>query len=316
MATQVQVKITKVYCGDTEDVGPTWPIGESGSEDEFYMMSALSDGTPDHTQAAVIGRFHDDIDDHESRYPNQFIFQASVPTDAVIRGGIEAFDEDFRKAWDRKPEWVAKLKDAVVTGLTSSGDPKAATAGQIIKWGYAVANLFARLDKDDKLGTIELNIPARGPEYEKKVWRFAKGDGNDYSSWDYTVDIDITRAATPPYVVQGAIRAKWEELGGPTSFLGYPVTDELPTPDGRGRYNHFEASAVGGSSIYWTPETGAHEVHGLIRAKWAELRWEQSTLGYPTSDETDEPDGSGRYNTFERGSLHWSNSTNEVTIRM
>jgi hypothetical protein len=310
MATQVQVKITKVYCGDTEDASPL------GSEDEFYMTSALSDGTPDHTQAAVIGRFNDDIDNNETRHPNQFIFQASVPTDAVIRGGIKAFDEDARKAWDKKPEWIAKLQDGVVAGLTSSGNPKAATAGQIIKWGYNAVAFLAKLDQDDKLGTIELNIPARGPEYETKVWRFRRDDWTGYSSWDYTVDIDITRAPTPPYVVQGAIRAKWEELGGPTSFLGAPVTDELPTPDGRGRYNHFEASAVGGGSIYWTPETGAHEVHGLIRAKWAELGWEQSALGYPTSDETDELDGSGRYNTFEHGSLHWSNSTNEVTTRM
>src|SRR5829696_8700015 len=113
MATQVQVKITKLYCGDTEDASPL------GSEDEFYMTSALSDGTPDHTQAAVIGRFHDDIDNNESRYPNQFIFQATVPTDAVIRGGIKAFDEDAGKGWDKKPEWIAKLKDGVVVGLTN-----------------------------------------------------------------------------------------------------------------------------------------------------------------------------------------------------
>jgi hypothetical protein len=129
MATQVQVKITKVYCGDTENASPL------GSEDEFYMTSALSDGTPDHTPAAVIGRFHDDIDNNESRFPNQVIFQAAVLTDAVIGGGIKAFDEDARKAWDEKPAWIAKLQDGVVAGLTNSGNPKAATAGQVIKWG-------------------------------------------------------------------------------------------------------------------------------------------------------------------------------------
>jgi uncharacterized protein with LGFP repeats len=45
-----------------------------------------------------------------------------------------------------------------------------------------------------------------------------------------------------------------------------PLTDESPTPDGIGRFNHFQ-----GGSIYWTPGIGAHEVHGAIRDKWASM---------------------------------------------
>ena len=55
--------------------------------------------------------------------------------------------------------------------------------------------------------------------------------------------------------------------------LGRPASDERPTPDGVGRFRHFERG-----SIYWHPATGAHEVHGLIRQKWAELGWELSFL--------------------------------------
>ncbi|GAB16036.1 hypothetical protein ARGLB_105_00010, partial [Arthrobacter globiformis NBRC 12137] len=44
-------------------------------------------------------------------------------------------------------------------------------------------------------------------------------------------------------------------------------------------YSHFSGS--GGASIYWSPKTGAHEVHGAIRAKWAALGWEKGPLGYP-----------------------------------
>ena len=97
------------------------------------------------------------------------------------------------------------------------------------------------------------------------------------------------------YVVQGAIRDKWLSLGAHIGFLGLPVTDELTTPDGRGRYNHFE-----GGSIYWTPEWGAFEIHGLIRQRWADLGWEQSFLGFPVTDELPLP-GSGRYSLFEHG---------------
>jgi hypothetical protein len=58
----------------------------------------------------------------------------------------------------------------------------------------------------------------------------------------------------------GPVRDKWAELGWEQSFLGYPLTDEMPTPDGIGRYNHFS-----GGSIYWHPDTGAHEVPGAIQ---------------------------------------------------
>jgi hypothetical protein len=66
--------------------------------------------------------------------------------------------------------------------------------------------------------------------------------------------------------------------------------------------------------VYWTALTAAHEVHGLIRDRWAALGWEQSSLGYPISDETDEIDGSGRFSLFEHGSIHWNRATNAVTV--
>jgi uncharacterized protein with LGFP repeats len=104
--------------------------------------------------------------------------------------------------------------------------------------------------------------------------------------------------------VHGAILVKWASLGWERSFVGYPVTDETPTPDGVGRFNHFQ-----GASIYWTPQTGAQEVHGAIRVKWAELGWERSFLGYPITDELDAPDGKGRFNNFQGGSIYWNPQT-------
>lgn len=102
------------------------------------------------------------------------------------------------------------------------------------------------------------------------------------------------------YEVHGAIREKWASLGWERGLLGYPISDESATPDGTGRYNHFQ-----GGSVYWTPETGAWEVHGGIRERWAELGWERSYLGYPISDESEAPDGS-RYTNFQNGSIRWT----------
>jgi hypothetical protein len=110
--------------------------------------------------------------------------------------------------------------------------------------------------------------------------------------------------ATGAQVIYGDIRQKWAEYGWETSFLGYPVTDELGTPDGVGRFNHFQ-----GGSIYWTPATGAKVIYGDIRAKWASIGWETSFLGYPVTDELGTPDGVGRFNHFQGGSIYWTPST-------
>lgn len=83
-------------------------------------------------------------------------------------------------------------------------------------------------------------------------------------------------------------------------FLGVPVSDEFKTPNKNGAGQHFE-----GGSIYWSPATGAHEIHGAIKDKWVALGWENSFLGFPVTDETATPDGFGRFNFFEGGAIYY-----------
>lgn len=107
--------------------------------------------------------------------------------------------------------------------------------------------------------------------------------------------------------IMGAIYEKWKALGG----KWIPETDELTTPDGAGRYNHFNED---GASIYWSPQTGACAIWGDIRKRWAELGWEQSYLGYPTSDEGDIDEG-GRANSFQHGWIYWWGDTGAIDLR-
>jgi hypothetical protein len=102
----------------------------------------------------------------------------------------------------------------------------------------------------------------------------------------------------------GDIEAKYIALGGCISFLGVPTLAQQTAPDGIGTYSVFE-----NGSIYSSPSTGAHEVHGLIRDKWSQLGWEAGILGYPTSDEVTASDGIGRISTFQNGSIFWSPAT-------
>ena len=118
----------------------------------------------------------------------------------------------------------------------------------------------------------------------------------------YTALADCARDA-----VVGLIAEKYDALGGCSSILGAPITEERGTPDGIGRYSVFEKG-----SIYWTPQLGAHEVHGRIRDAWAAAGWEAGRLGYPISDEY--ADGDGRRSDFEHGYIHWSAATDTTTI--
>lgn len=117
------------------------------------------------------------------------------------------------------------------------------------------------------------------------------------------------------HVVWGLIGERWLQIG--REQFGYPLTDELPTPDGRGRFNHFRAfkpddSFIGESSIYWLPEIGAHEIYGAIRDKWAQMGWERGPAGYPTSPERDRSDGPGREQQFQHGRIVWSSTFGAV----
>jgi hypothetical protein len=101
--------------------------------------------------------------------------------------------------------------------------------------------------------------------------------------------------------IHGPIWNKWAAEGFERGY-GYPVTDVVALPDGRGQYAHFQD----GRSIYYSPQTGAHLVYGMIRAKWASMGWERGSLGYPTSDEVSYGTTALRVSRFEGGSLVWN----------
>jgi uncharacterized protein with LGFP repeats len=95
-----------------------------------------------------------------------------------------------------------------------------------------------------------------------------------------------------------AINDTYAALGGAHGFLGAAYNGEQACFDGRGRFRHYQ-----GGSIYWSPETGAHEVHGAIQTEWQQLGSERSVVGYPTSHESGVADG--RFNSFAQGGIYW-----------
>jgi uncharacterized protein with LGFP repeats len=75
---------------------------------------------------------------------------------------------------------------------------------------------------------------------------------------------------------------------------------EQDCPDRIGRYNYCQ-----GGSIYWSPQTGAYEVHGAIRGTYAALGGERSFLGYPVTDAMGTL-GAARFSRFQNGAICWT----------
>lgn len=101
---------------------------------------------------------------------------------------------------------------------------------------------------------------------------------------------------TGAYPLFGAILAKYSGLGGAQSWLGFPTTGETPTPDGVGRFVHFE-----NGSIYWTPQTGAYAIPGDMFKAWGENGYETGDLKYPVAEANQV--GNGYVQKFQGGFL-------------
>lgn len=98
--------------------------------------------------------------------------------------------------------------------------------------------------------------------------------------------------------VCGAIRDKYNSLGAQFSFLLWPTSDELTSPDGHGKFTTFQ-----NGPIYWSAAGGAHPVVNSILNRWGVHQYETGWLKYPISDEILLPDG-GRRQEFENGAIY------------
>ncbi|WKD58282.1 Diacylglycerol acyltransferase/mycolyltransferase Ag85C precursor [Corynebacterium capitovis DSM 44611] len=102
--------------------------------------------------------------------------------------------------------------------------------------------------------------------------------------------------STGAHALFGAILAKYNALGSAGGWLGFPRTGETATPDGIGRFVHFERG-----SIYWTPGTGAIAIPADMVTKWGTNGWEAGHLKYPVAEA--EAIGQGLVQKFQGGYL-------------
>lgn len=100
---------------------------------------------------------------------------------------------------------------------------------------------------------------------------------------------------TGAHYLWGLIGARYSEIGGPNSWLGYPTSEEIKVKGGV--FVKFEHG-----HIYWSPKSGAYEVSQPFMAEWGKSKWENGPLGFPTSGPKDVP-GKGKIQEFQRGAI-------------
>jgi uncharacterized protein with LGFP repeats len=111
------------------------------------------------------------------------------------------------------------------------------------------------------------------------------------------------------YTVEGPILAKWETLNdAQKKDLGAPYDNQKTTADNSGAYQQYDGGVLiykNGGPVYF--------VWGKIRDAWNANQASQGKLGYPTADETTEPDGSFK-STFEHGTITWKTGDADATV--
>jgi S-formylglutathione hydrolase FrmB len=182
-------------------------------------------------------------------------------------------------------------------------------------WQFELHQLWPQLA--NAIG-VEVEKPACGTSGAIGATAAANGWIGDCITPEYSVAGGLAQdfrngriyftSGTGAQPVAGRIAGAYMNTGAAAGPLGFPRTPELGTPDGRGRFNHFQ-----NGSIYWTPQTGAHPVSGDILTEWSAQGWEGGPLGYPTADEIATPGKPGKVQGFEIGAMYSSaNGTHAV----
>ena len=112
---------------------------------------------------------------------------------------------------------------------------------------------------------------------------------------------------------KGAIFSRWVDLGHATT-LGFPLTDEQAIPGGAQQV--FRAQNGWETRLIWSPATGTHKVaaNGALYWYWVNNGY-TSTLGFPTTDETAQADGSVTLKFSSGAELRWTEDGGVERVR-
>lgn len=103
------------------------------------------------------------------------------------------------------------------------------------------------------------------------------------------------------HIIRSGFLTKYLSAGGPAK-LGFPAEDQQCGAAQNGCFQRFGPQV----SIHWLKGVGYHVTKGVFRAAWGRANYEKGKLGYPVGDQRCGLPGGGCYQSFQRGSVHWS----------
>lgn len=210
----------------------------------------------------------------------------TLDTSAYVHGEIETFQ--------RANTWLGNPKSNEKTA--ENGDMTQDFEGGTVYWHADGTSVASIEDKWESLGGADgsLGKPADKITVQTTqgyVRMFAKGAIFSTSA------TDKSKAVT----MDANIFSYWNGKGGLKSYLGMP-TGNAKTLNGG------VSQAFKGGTVFWSKKTGAHGIkNGVFLSKYAALKYEQSKLGFPTSEE--QTISGGKSQVFEHGQIHWSSKT-------
>lgn len=152
---------------------------------------------------------------------------------------------------------------------------------------------------------LEAYLAAGGPDGVLRLPSTGEQSHADGRRQGFTGGSVYWSARTGAHLVFGAVLEEYRATGEADGPVGWPVAEESAVPGGV-----VERFSLGG--IYWSPATGAHEVHGAVHGRYAALGGPAGFLGLPTADEADVP--LGRVSTFVGGRIYWTPATDAHSV--
>ncbi len=214
--------------------------------------------------------------------------------------------------WDAHDPYLLADKLKGVSMYVSSGSGLAGSHDQLGEvplmsenWAGTGLEILSRLSTQNFVAKLEkLAIPVQANYRPAGTHTWPYWDFEMRQSWSQAAAALGTDPGAAPCALGGAIAG----VAQVANWLGNCVTAEYAA--GTGTVQDFANGRV-----FHSAATGTHTVGGRIGGTYAGIGGATSPLGLPNGDDRGLPDGRGRMQTFEGGSIYWSPQTGAQVMR-
>ncbi|MEV6771003.1 alpha/beta hydrolase-fold protein [Nocardia sp. NPDC051030] len=191
------------------------------------------------------------------------------------------------------------------SGSAGASDPASDIPGITTNYAGMGLEILSRLSSQNFVAKLnKLTIPVSVNYRPSGTHSWPYWDFEMRQSWAQTATALGVDTALTDCKVGGAIAGVVQG----NNWLGDCLTGEYPVQGG-------VVQDFRGGQVYFSPATGARPVAGAIGGSYAGLSGAGSGLGFPTGVEQALPDGRGRWQTFQSGSIYWTPQTGAQMIR-